>query len=332
MANENHHHTSSAMRAWQSKTPGVDAMVLADVPRPSPREGEALVQVAAAAINFSDVLMLDDKYQIRPPRPFIPGQELAGTVVEVGPGCNLKPGDNIASKVEWGAFAEYACVSQTMAMRAPDGVSLIDAAALPVTYTTSYVALTESTKLRANETVLILAAVGGVGVAAIQIACHMGARVIAAVGGGDKVELARSLGAHEAIDYGTENWIENVRSLTKGRGVDVIIDPVGGGTATDALRLLAWEGRYLVVGFASGKIPAIPGNRLLLKRASAIGVYWNHDRDREMLGRVSKGLYAMAEAGALRPHIGGRYTFDELPTALTDLANRKTVGKVIITF
>jgi NADPH:quinone reductase len=320
-----------SMRAWQSPAPGLAALELVTRPRPIPGEGMALIRVEAAALNFSDLLMLDDKYQVRPQRPFVPGQELAGTVAQAGPRCDLKPGDRIASKVEWGGFAEYALVRADMAMHVPAGFGTAEAAALPVSYTTAYVALTESTSLAAGETVLVLSATSGVGLAAVQIARHLGARVIAAAGGADKMALALSAGADAAVDYRDEGWREKVKVLTGGRGVDVVFDPVGGNFTLEALRLLAWKGRLLIVGFASGKIPEIPANRLLLKRASAIGVFWSHDRDRDMLARVERGLFAMAEANAFKPHVDTRYTFDRLPEALAALRNRETTGKVVVT-
>lgn len=318
-------------RVWQSDTPGIAGLRQVTLPCPTPGPGEALVRVEAAALNFSDLLMLEDKYQIRPPRPFVPGQEIAGTVVVAGPDCGLEPGARIAAKTTWGGFAGHALVRADMAMPIPENLSFAEAAALPVAYTTAYVALTESTTISPGETVLVLAAAGGVGLAAVEIAKHLGARVIAAAGGADKVELALAAGADAAFDYRTEGWRDAVKTLTEGRGVDVVLDPVGGDATLEALRLLAWEGRLLIVGFTSGTIPAIPANRLLLKRASAIGVYWSHDRDHDMLRRVAKGLFDLAEAGAIKPHVMTGFAFDALPDALIALRDRKTTGKVVLT-
>lgn len=288
------------------------------------------MRVETAALNFSDLLMIDERYQVRPPRPFIPGQEVAGTVVAAGARSGLAVGERIASKVLWGGFADYVAVRGDMAIRIPDGISTAAASALPVVYTTAMVALTESTTVKAGETVLVLAAAGGVGLAAVEIARHLGARVIAAAGGADKCALAKAHGADEAIDYRSEGWSEQVKKLTGGHGADVIVDPVGGAAAKEAMRLMAWEGRFLVVGFTSGEIPQIPANRLLLKRASAIGVYWNHDRDATMLARTSARLAAYLQAGAIRPHIGATFAFEQLPDALRALGDRKTTGKVTI--
>jgi NADPH2:quinone reductase len=297
---------------------------------PKPGDGDALVRISAAALNFSDLLMIDDRYQVRPPRPFTPGQEIAGTVVAAGTKSGLAAGDVIASKVDWGGFAEYAVVRGDMAIRVPPGTSLEAAAALPVVYTTAMVALTESTKVRASDVVLVLAAAGGIGLACVEVAHQLGAQVIAAAGGESKCALARQHGARDAVDYRHQNWSDILKSFTNGRGVDVIVDPVGGPATLEALRALAWEGRLLVVGFSSGEIPCIPANRLLLKRASAIGVYWSHDRDAAMLARVVSELTSLVTAGAVRPHIGARFPFEQLPQALASLAERRSTGKVLL--
>lgn len=317
-------------RAWHSTNPGLDNLEMVEASQQEYSAHEALVRVDTAALNFSDLLMIDDRYQVRPPRPFIPGQEVSGTVVAAGPQSGLSVGARVASKVLWGGFSDYVAVRGDMAIRIPDDVSGAIACALPVVYTTSMVALTESTTIKLGETVLVLAAAGGVGLAAVEIARHLGARVIAAAGGEEKCALAREHGAHEAVDYRHEGWSEQVKALTGGHGANVIVDPVGGAAAKEALRVLAWEGRFLIVGFTSGEIPQIPANRLLLKRAAAIGVYWNHDQDATMLGRVSNRLAGFLREGAIRPHIGANFAFEQLPAALRALANRQTTGKVTI--
>ncbi|MBI3436111.1 MAG: NADPH:quinone oxidoreductase family protein [Proteobacteria bacterium] len=320
----------STMRAWRSGVPGLDGLELTRLAVPRPRADEAIVRVAGAALNFSDLLMIDDRYQVRPPRPFIPGQEIAGTVVAAGETCALTPGEAVMGKVNWGGFAEYAALRADMAIRVPRAIGVHDAAALPVVYTTALVALTECTKIAPDQVVLVLGAAGGVGLAAVAIARHLGARVIAAAGGADKCALARAHGAQDALDYRRDDWSDAVKALTDGRGVDVIVDPVGGAATKEALRALAWEGRLLVVGFSSGEIPSIPANRLLLKRACAIGVYWSHDRDAAMLARVAGRLSSLASEGAIRPHIGARFGLDQLPQALAALAGRRTTGKVLV--
>lgn len=321
--------TAATMRAWRSLDPGVEALHIADVAIPQPGPRDALVRVEASALNFSDLLMIDDRYQVRPDRPFVAGQEVAGTVVAAGEQCGLSIGHRIASKVLWGGFAELAVVRGDMAIRIPAGMSSEAAAALPIVYTTAMVALTEATKIKPDEVVLVLAAAGGIGLAAVEIARHLGARVIAAAGGEEKCELARAHGAHETIDYRKDGWGAQIKALSRDRGADVIVDPVGGSHSKDALRAIAWQGRLLVVGFASGEIPQIPANRLLLKRASAIGVYWDHDRDADMIARVSKTLTTFVQNGVIRPHVDA-YPFEDLKQALDDLRARRTVGKAVL--
>jgi NADPH:quinone reductase len=320
----------ASMRAWRSAEPGLTALALTDVPCPRAGKAEALIRVEAAALNFSDLLMIDDRYQVRPPRPFVPGQEIAGTVVETGAECPLATGERVTGKVDWGGFAGYAVMRGNMAIRIPDGIATATAATLPVVYTTAMVALTECTQVKRGDTVLVLAAAGGVGLASVEIAHALGARVIAAAGDADKGALARAHGADDFIDYRQPGWSKQVSALTDGRGADIIVDPVGGEAAKEALRALAWEGRFLVVGFASGDIPQIPANRLLLKRACAIGVYWNHDRDGAMLERVATRIASMLASGDIRPHIGNTFAFTQLPEALAALAERRTTGKVIL--
>jgi NADPH:quinone reductase len=320
----------TVMRAWRSRATGISGLELANVAPPIAGHGDMLVRVEAAALNFSDLLMIDDRYQIRPERPFVPGQEIAGTVMAASDGASFAVGDRIASKVVFGGLAEFAIVHEQMGMRAPADFSIEAAAALPVVYTTAMVALTECTTLMPGETVLVLAAAGGVGLAAVEIARHLGARVIAAAGGAEKCALARTHGAHEVVDYRAADWSDAVRRVTDGAGVDVIVDPVGGEYCKATLRLMNWGARLLLIGFSSGEIPHIPANRLLLRRASAIGVYWSHDHDRPMLARVAQRLSELAQSGAIRPHVGAVYAFEDLPRALAALAGRQTAGKVIV--
>jgi NADPH2:quinone reductase len=317
------------MRAWRSREVGTTGLELTSIPRPTPGVSEVLVRVEAAALNFSDLLMLNDRYQIRPQRPFVLGQEIAGTVVGDG-GGGFAVGERVASKVVLGGLAEFATMRSDMGMRAPPGMAMEAVAALPVVYTTAMVALTECTTLSRGESVLVLAAAGGVGLAAVEIAHHLGARVIAAAGGEGKCGLARAHGAHAAVDYRDEGWADAVRAFTGGNGADVIVDPVGGTHGKAALRLMNWGARLLVVGFSSGEIPQIPSNQLLLRRASAIGVYWDHDRDGPMLARVARRLSELASSGAIRPHPGAVYSFEDLPCALAALAGRETMGKVVL--
>lgn len=322
--------TARPMR-WSSTENGMDGLVLEAFTPQEPGPGELSVEVGAAALNFSDLLMIDGTYQVKPPRPFTPGQEVAGVVRAAGPGARFKPGDRVAGKVEWGGFASHAIMRDAMAIAIPGDVGLADSAALPVVYTTAYVALTECTAVSADETVLVHAAAGGVGLAAVQIAAARGAHVIAAAGSETKRALALEHGASAAIDPGDPEWFRHCKAMTDGRGIDVVVDPVGGDVTLGSLRVLANGGRLLIVGFASGSIPQIPANRLLLKRASAIGVYWNHDTDGEMLARVTARMMDDLSAGRIRPVVDRRSGLEALPQALGDLAARRTNGKVVLT-
>ncbi len=319
------------MRAWMSgDEPGIDLLRIRQAPVPSPGEDELLVRVEAAALNFSDLLMIDGVYQIRPPRPFVPGQEIAGTIIEAGPRAGMAAGARIASKVLWGGFADYAIVRADMAMPRPKGFDAPRAAALPVVYPTAIVALTECTRVEPGETVLVHAAAGGVGLASVQIAKALGAVVIATAGSDEKCEIAMANGADQAINYNKADWVAAVRAATGGEGADVIVDPVGGEITEQSLRCIAWEGRLLIVGFSSGTIPSIAANRLLLRRASAIGVYWSHDRDRAMMRRVTDRLATLCAEDRIEPVIGATYAFEDLPRALEALRDRGSVGKLVL--
>lgn len=319
------------MRAWISgETPGRGGLVLGERRRPDVAAGRLVVRVTASGLNFSDVLMIDGAYQVRPPRPFVPGQEVAGVVEAAPPGSGFEPGERVVAKVDWGGFAEYASVRPDMALRVPQGLDLTAALALPVVYTTSMVALTHCAVVRPGDWVLVHAAAGGVGLAAVEIAKARGARVIATAGGAAKLAVAAEHGADFGIDYRAEDFVAAVRALTGGHGADIVFDPVGGDVGEASLRAVARDGTLLVVGFASGRIPAFAANRLLLKRACAKGVYWNHDQDRELLERVGRDLMAMMRDGAIRPLVDDRYGFEALPQALDDLENRRSTGKLAL--
>ncbi|WP_179188277.1 NADPH:quinone oxidoreductase family protein [Kiloniella majae] len=320
------------MHGWRSsKELGVDGLEFVDLDLGS-RDGQHLVvDVKAAALNFSDLLMSEDKYQVRPPRPFTPGQEIAGTVLSAPPESQWKLGDRVASKIPWGGFAEQAMVLCETAFSIPDNISFELAAALPVTYTTSMVAFFDSTQLRSDQTVLVHAAAGGVGLAAVEIAKAIGARVIATASSEEKLDLAREHGADVCINYCDQNWVEMVKDATNGAGADVIYDPVGGDVGLQSLRCLARNGVILIVGFASGTITEIPANRLMLKRASAKGVYWHHDHDAELISDMMDKMFVMLKDGLLNPVVDTRFTLAQLPDAMRALQNRDTVGKVVLT-
>ncbi len=319
------------MKAWRSGgAPGIEGLALAEIAPPVPGPGELLVRVEAAAVNFSDLLMIGDRYQVRPERPFTPGQEVAGVVEEAGPGAETPPGARIAAKTIWGGFAEKAIVRDDMAIRLPDGMPFATGAALPVVYTTAVVALTETACVGEGDSVLVFAATGGMGIAAMQVAKALGARAIAVASGAAKEAVAREEGADAVIPSDAEDFIERAMAATGGKGADIVVDTVGGEATARALECLAWRGELLVVGFLSGEVPRIPAHRLLLKGASAKGVYWDHDRDRALVGRAVRRVLEMAESGAIRPRVDTRHRLAELPRALDALARRETVGKLVL--
>ncbi|HET8996164.1 MAG TPA: NADPH:quinone oxidoreductase family protein [Acetobacteraceae bacterium] len=322
------------MKAWRVEqiTESGD-MHLADLPTPQPGAGQYLVRVEAAGVNFLDTLMIRGRYQKKPPLPFTPGVECAGTILAAGEGCKLAPGRRVLGSVEGGGFAECALMPARAALEVPEGMAAAEALTLlGVNYPTSYYALHDRAGLRAGETVLVHAAAGGVGSAAVQLAKAAGARVIATAGSAEKLEVCRRLGADEALSYAEGDWVEAVRGLTGGRGVDVIYDPVGGEVGEQSLRVLAWRGRYLVIGFAAGGIPKLPANRLLLMNAAALGVFWGEVLNREpaTAEAVRAALVSLYRRGAVPPLIGGRYTLAEAPAALAALAGRATVGKLVL--
>ncbi len=319
------------MKRWiSSDILGMNGLSYVDESWDAKDSDNLVVRVHAAALNFSDLLMIEDKYQVRPPRPFTPGQEIAGVVVSVPEGSDCKVGDRVASKVGWGGFAEMVEVRPDMAFRIPDNISFGKAAALPVAYITSMVAFFDSTEVRPEDTVLVHAAAGGVGLAAVEIAKAIGARVIATAGSEDKLDLAREHGADIGINYRNENWFQTVKEMTDGKGANVIYDPVGGDIGINSLRCIARDGVLLIVGFASGTITELPANRLMLKRASAKGVYWSHDHDGEMLGEITDKLFVMVEKGQINPVVHEEHSLEDLPFAMELLQSRKTTGKMIL--
>ena len=322
---------TNQMRAWQSPDEtGTSALKLVRIPMPAPGPGELLVRVKAAALNFSDLLMIDGMYQIRPDRPFTPGQEIAGDVIAVGEGADIEIGARVAGKVLWGAFAEYAIMRAEMSIELPCAIEPVTGVALPVVYTTAMVALVEEAGLKAGDTVLIHAAAGGVGLAAVQIAKAMGATVFAVAGGEEKCALVKDHGADVAIDYRIQNFSEIVLENTNGAGADIILDSVGGEATKNSLRCIAWQGQLLIVGFSSGAIPRIAANRLLLRRAVARGIYWDHDRDGEMVARCTKKLIDMCLGERIRPIVTADFGLEDLPVALDDLRAGGTVGKLAL--
>lgn len=319
------------MRAWQAANHGgPEALALVELECPKASAGGVVVEVGAAALNFSDLLMVRGAYQVAPPLPFVPGQEIAGVVAETAARSGFEVGERVATKVLWGGFAEYALAREDMLIRCPASIELTAAATLPVVWPTAWIALHECARLRRGETVLVHAAAGGVGLAAVQLARLAGARVIALIGDAEKAAACRDAGAETVVEYAEPGWTERVNALTAGRGVDVVLDSVGGEATDASLRCLARHGRLLVVGFSSGRIPELRANRLLLRAASAHGVYWSHDHDRPLVERAVAELLRLAVGGEIRLTAHRVFPFEALPRALADLAARKTVGKTVV--
>lgn len=310
-----------------------DTLVVEDVPSRAPGAGQVRIRVKAAGVNFPDVLIIQKKYQVQPELPFTPGSELAGEVLEVGEGVtHVKPGDRVISFSGTGAFAEEVVAPAATVVPMPPGLSFEVAAGFTLTYGTSWHAVRDRAALQPGETMLVLGAAGGVGLAAVEIGKAIGARVIAAASSEEKLALCREHGADEAFNYEQEDLREAIKRTTGGKGPDVIYDPVGGRFSEPAFRSIAWRGRYLVIGFANGQIPSLPLNLALLKGASIVGVFWGEFTKREPKANMSgmaEMMRWMAE-GKIKPHISGTYALEEVPRALQDMAARKVTGKILI--
>lgn len=311
----------------------VSHLSVAELPSPRPGEREVLVQVAAAGLNYPDALIVQGKYQVKPPVPFVPGMELAGVVTAVGARVTEhRAGDPVMATSMTGAFAEECTVAVERVLPRPASLAPDLAAASLITYGTTLHALEDRARLQAGETVLVLGAGGGVGTAAIELAKLLGARVIAAASSAAKLEVCRGLGADQTIDYATEDLRRRVKELTEGRGVDVVYDPVGGAYSEAALRSTGWGGRHLVIGFATGDIPAIPLNLALLNARSILGAYWGEWSQRNRPASAA-GLQRIADwitSGKLRPVITRRLRLEEVPGAMEDLLQRRAHGKLIV--
>lgn len=321
------------MRALVCKEYGPpESLVIEELPDPVAGKGEIVVDVEAAGINFPDVLMIAGKYQVKTPTPFVPGNEAAGVVSAVGDGVKrIKTGDRVIIMTRGSAFAEKVVAEELTTMPLPDGLDFEQGAGFAVTYGTSYHALKQSANLEPGETVLVLGAAGGVGITAVEIAKAMGARVIAAASSDEKLEFAKSAGADEVINYSNESLKERAKELTDGKGVDVVYDPVGGELADQSLRSLAWHGRYLVVGFASGDIPSLPLNLALLKEARIVGVWYGAwaERHSDELAANAAALGEMIAGGAIRPRCSETFALEDFVAAFRVLAERRVLGKVV---
>ncbi|KPV43415.1 NADPH:quinone oxidoreductase family protein [Alicyclobacillus ferrooxydans] len=324
------------MRAWvvTKLANPEEALELQDKEQPTPTQGEVMIQVKASALNFFDILLCQGKYQEKPPLPFTPGAEVAGIVQAVGDGVSLKVGQRVLAQPPSpnGGFAEFVCAPESAVFPISDSMSFEEAASMFITYQTAYYALHRSAQIRPGEVLLVHAGSGGVGSAAIQLGVAAGARVIATAGGPEKVKVCKDLGAEVAIDYLSENFAEVVKEVTKGRGANVIFDPVGGDTFDLSRKCIAFEGRILVIGFAGGRIANAPTNHALVKNYSIVGVHWGLFRRLmpEKVIEIHNALMNLFDEGKILPLVFQEYPFAALPEALNQLATRKTWGKLVL--
>ena len=310
-----------------------ETLSVEEVPPPSLGAGQVRIGVHACGINFPDTLIIENKYQFKPPLPFSPGGEVAGEIVELGAGVSQwKAGDRVIAMCGWGGFAEQVVVDAARIMAVPATMDSVTAAGFTMTYGTSHYALEDRAHLRAGETLLVLGAAGGVGLAAVEIGKAMGAHVIAAASTDEKLAMCRRFGADDVVNYATESLKQRVKELTDGRGADVIYDPVGGDVFDEAMRCIAWEGRLLVVGFASGRIPQLPMNLVLLKGCQLIGVFWGSftARDPARNAENMQTLFRWFEEKKLQAHVSATYPLEEAGKALRSMLDRAVTGKVVL--
>lgn len=322
------------MKAWRvHEWCEPEQMSFEDIPVPEPGEGEIRIRNHAAALNFFDILMVQGKYQTKPPRPFTPGSEVAGIVDAIGESVTgFGVGDRVQAMASSGSYAEFSVAPAAKTFRIPDAMSFAEAAAMIVIYQTSYFALTHRAQVNPGEWLLVHAAAGGVGLSATQIGKALGARVIATAGSEDKLQFCLSQGAEHALNYRDASWVDAVKKIT-GRGADIIYDPVGGEVFELSTKCIAPEGRLLVIGFAGGTIPSIAANRILLKNMSVTGVYWGGylEHHPEYMAEAEAALFKLYEAGQIKPIVSERFALADAVAALQALATRKTVAKVVLT-
>ena len=310
-----------------------DTLTLEDIPSPVPGPGEVLIQVRACSLNFPDTLTIRNMYQFKPPLPFSPGSEASGVVKTAGEGVtHVKPGDRVFTYGSHGGLAEERIAEARATISIPDGMDFVTGASTLYAYGTSYHALKDRAQLKPDETLLVLGAAGGVGLAAVELGKLMGATVIAAASTDEKLAVCQEKGAMHLINYTTEDLRERIKAITQGKGVDVVYDPVGDKWAEPAIRSLAWRGRYLVVGFAGGEIPKIPLNLVLLKGSSLVGVFWGMFAQKEpALNRQNmQDIATWVVQGKISPHISKRYSLAEAPQALTHMMERRVIGKAVV--
>jgi NADPH:quinone reductase len=310
-----------------------ESLVIEDVEALKPGKGQVVISVKACGVNFPDTLIIQGKYQSKPPFPFIPGSEVAGIVKELGEGVDtFKIGKGVIAYIGVGGFAEEVIAEAAQLISIPQNMQFTTASAFVLTYGTSHHALKDRAQLKPGETLLVLGAAGGVGLAAIEIGSVMGARVIAAASSAEKLEVCKQHGADEVINYATEDLRDRIKQLTGGKGVDVAFDPVGGDYSESALRSMAWGGRFLVIGFAAGDIPRIPLNLPLLKSCSIVGVFWGSfmERDPKHGQENIHELITWFAEGKLKPHVSATYPLEHAAEALNDLMERKVTGKAVL--
>jgi NADPH2:quinone reductase len=308
-------------------------MVLRELPDPRPGNRQVAIDVRAIGCNFFDILIARGKYQVKPALPFSPGGEVAGVVREIGEGVSgLAPGDRVFAMLGYGGFADVCLAPAAGTVKMPDAMSFEHGAAFGVVYQTSYFGLVYRAALQPGETLLVHAAAGGVGLAALQIGKALGARVLATAGSPAKLAVALEHGADAAFDYSTPDWVEQVKAATGGRGADVIYDPVGGDLADLSLKCIAFGGRFLVIGFASGSIPSVQLNRVLLKNIALVGLHWGAYRQHEpeRIPQAMRELFALYERGLVTPLVSSQYPLTRAAEALDEIGSRRSVGKVLL--
>jgi len=322
------------MHAWQVHNWGEpESMQWAEVEVPEPQSGQVRIRNRAAGLNFFDILQVQGKYQIKPPFPFTPGAEVAGEIDAVGPGVTeFRPGDPVLALTHGSGLAGQTIVDSAQVFPLPQGLDWPQAAAMPVVYHTSWYALKDRANLQPREWLLVHAAASGTGMSAIQIGHALGARIIATAGSPEKLEFARRQGAHHTLLYTDPSWVDQVKEITAGRGADVIYDPVGGDVFDLSTKCIAGEGRLLVIGFASGRIPTIAANRILIKGMSVVGVLWGGrlKADKSYAAATQRALDALWREGKIRPEVSRIYPLSQAPQALRDLADRKIHGKAVL--
>lgn len=323
------------MRALICKEYGPpETLVLGELPSPPLGAKDVRIRVRACGVNFPDLLIIQNKYQVKPQLPFAPGGEIAGEVLEVGSEVRrVRPGDKVMALTGYGGFAEEVVVDENRVLPMPDGMDFVTAAGFTMVYGTTYHALVQRASLQAAETLVVLGAAGGVGLAAVELGKVFGARVIACAGSEEKLRTAREHGADELVDYRREDLKERIKALTDGKGADVCFDPVGGDAFDAMARSMNWNGRLLVIGFASGRIPQLPVNLPLLKGYQVVGVFWGAfvAREPETNRRNFAHLFELYAAGRIRPHVSHTYPLEQAARALDDLSARRAIGKIVVT-